>query len=404
MRKPAQEELKLLRALFVGGQTTRAILAQGTRLSPPRVSSVLERLEKRGYVQKAGKATNQRGRPSYLFQIRPDMGYSLGLAVGADHFRVVVMNGAKEITVRREFPLVLPTGTPTPAEAIVDQLSAEVSKLLRRDFAKLRPIVGLGVALPGLVDTYAGTWLLGLWLPGIARVPVVSRLRERLSLPVSIEDIARSVAVYEMHRGLGQQMRSFALLYLGAGVGSGIVMNREIYRGLHGMAGEIGHIEHADNDYRCVCTNVGCFETIISATGIRRVIRDRLAEGVTSSLKYEGQNPDLDRVLEAARAGDRFAQSTLREIGEFLGDACAILIKMFNPEGLIISGNASMFRDYFAEPVDQAIRRRVLPDMLVGFRLTFADYDPYQEAHGAALVAMEQHLDWRLQQREQPVA
>jgi predicted NBD/HSP70 family sugar kinase len=402
MPQPAQEELKVMRSLFIGGRTTRAVLAKGTRLSPPRVSSILERLEKRGYVQRAGKATNQRGRPSYLFQIHPEMGYTLGVAVGVDHFRVVVMNGAKEIMAKREFPLTLPTGVTPPAQAIVDQLSTQISRAMKRDFAKLRPIVALGVALPGLVDTSAGTWLLGLWLPGIARVPVVSQLRERLGLPVSIEDIARSVAVREMHHGFGRQMRNFVLLYLGAGVGSGVVMNHEIYRGFHGMAGEIGHVEHPDNTYRCVCTNVGCFETIISTTGIQRVIRDRLAEGVTSSLKFEGQDPSLDQVLEAARAGDRFAQSTLQEIGGYLGDACAILVKMFNPEGLIVSGRAAMFRDYFAEPVNQVIRRRVLPEMLEGFTTTFADHDPYHEAHGAALVAMGHYLDWRSRRKESP--
>lgn len=328
------------------------------------------------------------------------MGYAMGLAVERDHFRIVVMDGAKEIVARGEFPLALSPAGHSPAQAIIDQLNAHIARAMRRDFIKLRPIVALGVALPGLVDTQAGTWLLGLWFPGVARIPVVSQLRERLNLPVSIEDIARSVAVYEMHRGLGQRMHCFVLLYLGAGVGSGVVANRDIYRGFHGMAGEIGHVEHPSNNYRCVCTNVGCFETVISTTGIQRVIRDRLAEGVTSSLMHAGPDPSLDQVLEAARAGDRFAQSTLGEIGGYLGDACAILVKMFNPEGLIISGKAAMFRDYFAEPVNQVIRRRVLPEMLDGFSVSFADYDPDHEAHGAALVAMSRYLGWRSRRTE----
>jgi predicted NBD/HSP70 family sugar kinase len=161
------------------------------------------------------------------------------------------------------------------------------------------------------------------------------------------------------------------------------------------MAGEIGHIQHPQNRYRCTCSNVGCLETVISTVGIQRVFRDRLAEGVVSNLQREAEDPNLDRILGAAREGDRFVQSTLREIGQFLGDACAILIKMFNPEGLIISGDGAMFREFFAEPVEQVVRRWVLPEMLEGFSMTFAEYDPFHEAHGAALVAMDHHLDWR---------
>lgn len=391
-----KNDLKVLHSVFTRGESTRASIALRTRLSPAKVSSILDQLEEEGYVERTGKATTRRGRPSHLYQIRPDMGYALGVAVGLDGFRIVAMDGAKDITFRREFPLTLSANAATQGQAIIDQLSAKISTVIEKDLAGVRPIMSLGLALPGLVDTHEGTWLLGLWLSGIAHVPVVSLLRERLGLPVSIDDIARSVTIYEMHRGHGQRMRSFVLIYLGSGVGSGIVINRGIYRGFHGMAGEIGHIEHADNTYRCVCNNVGCLETVISAMGIQRMFRDRLAEGVISSLQPEAGDLDLDRILEAARGGDRFTQSTLREIGQFLGDACTILIKMFNPEGLIISGKGSMFQEFLSEPVDQVIRQRVLPEMLEEFRTTFAEHDPYHEAHGAALVAMEHHLDWRL--------
>lgn len=395
-RQLGQTELKVLHSVFARGESTRASIARRTRLSSAKVSSILTLLEKDGYLRRAGKAMTKRGRPSHLFQIHSDMGYALGVAVGVDRFRVVAADGAKDIVFRREFPLVLSADAATQGQSIIDQISAEITRVIAKDLAGRRPIA-VGLALPGLVDTQAGIWMLGLWLSGIAHVPVVSLLSERLGLPVSIEDIARCVAVYEMHCGHPPSVGNFVVIYLGSGVGAGIVLNREVYRGFHGMAGEVGHIEHPENAYRCICGNVGCLETVISAAGIQRVFKDRLAEGVISSLQRDGEGPDLDRILEAARGGDRFSQSTLREIGQFLGDACAILIKMFNPETLIISGEGAMFREFFAEPVEQVIRRRVLPGMLDEFSTTFAEYDPYHEAHGAALVAMDHHLDWRTQ-------
>jgi predicted NBD/HSP70 family sugar kinase len=220
----------------------------------------------------------------------------------------------------------------------------------------------------------------------------VDLLRERLGLPVFIEDISRSVAFYEMHCGHGRSSRSFVVIYLGAGVGAGVVINRRIYRGFHGMAGEIGHIEHADNTYRCSCSNVGCLETVISASSIQRVFRDRLAEGVISSLQQVTGELDLAAIRAAADQGDRFTRTTLHEIGEYLGDACTVLIKMFNPDRLIVSGVGALLRDFLAVPAGEVIRRRVLPEMLADFRFLFADYEPTQEAHGAALAAMNHYL------------
>jgi glucokinase len=306
------------------------------------------------------------------------------------------MDGAKRAFLRREYPLQLAADPATHAQAVVGRLSEELEHILAHELPCAHQVTALGVALPGLIDTRAGTWLLGLWLSGIAQVPIVRLLSERLGLPVFIEDIARSAAFYEMHLGAGRGVRTFVLMYLGSGVGSGVVINRRIYRGFHGLAGEIGHIEHPANSYRCSCSNVGCLETMISPAGILRVFRDRLAEGVISSLQREPGELDLSKIRTAADQEDRFARATLHEIGGFLGDACAILIKMFNPQRLVVSGAGAVFRDYFAAPVDEVIRRRVLPEMLADFRTVFADYQSFQEAHGAALAAMNRYLDRRL--------
>jgi predicted NBD/HSP70 family sugar kinase len=396
MLRLQKSELKVLRAVFSAGKVTRSALARRSRLSLVKVSSILGKLETEGFLLKDGKTRSASGRPSYLFRLRPELACALGVSVGVDHFRVVGMDGAKRAFLRREFPLELAADPATHSQAVVGRLSEELERILAHELPCAHQVTALGVALPGLIDTRTGTWLQGLWLSGIAQVPIVRLLAERLGLPVFIDDIARSAAYYEMHLGAGRGLRDFVLIYLGSGVGSGVVINRRIYRGFHGLAGEIGHIEHPDNAYRCSCSNVGCLETMISPAGILRVFRDRLAEGVISSLQREPGELDLSKILAAADQEDRFARATLHEIGGFLGDACAILVKMFNPQRLIVSGEGAAFRDYFTAPVDEVIRRRVLPEMLADYRTVFADYQSFQEAHGAALAAMNRYLDRRL--------
>ncbi|MBA7690861.1 D-allose kinase [subsurface metagenome] len=256
------------------------------------------------------------------------------------------------------------------------------------------------LSLPGMVDTRRGIWLLGLQVSGITHINIAQILEKKLKFPVFVEDSSRSLAFLEMHTGYGKGIRNFVLVYLGLGMGTGIVFNRRIYRGFHGLAGEIGHIVHADNTFRCSCNSVGCLETVVSATGIMRVFRERLKEGVMSSLQQyytqREENLTLEVILEAARKGDRLAQSTLSEIGSFLGDACAVLIKLFNPQRIIISGHGAIFKDYFREPVQNGIAQQVFPEMLIDYKTVFADYEKNHEAYGAALIAAEHYWIERL--------
>lgn len=390
-------EMRVLHAIFSSESPTRTRIARRTRLSLVKVSSILKTLGHQGYIEQAGKARKGNGRPSVLYRVRPELACTLGVSLAqADRLQIVALDGAKRVILRRERPLELLEEPASHAPALLDQIVAELERIRRTELPAARPPLAVGLALPGLVDTRKGTWLLGLHLTGIAHVPIAGLLRERLGLPVFIDDVARCLAVYELHHGRGRRCRSFVLLYLGLGLGAGIVIDRRLYLGHHGLAGEIGHIEHVDNAYRCSCGAVGCLETMVSATGIQRVFKDRLAEGVISSLQREPGELNLEAILEAARAGDRFTRTTLQEIGGFLGHSCAMLIKMFNPQSLIISGRGSMFREFFEQSVEQVIHRRVLPEMLVDCRTVFADYDPYQEAQGAALASMSRFLEHRL--------
>jgi len=397
MQRLKKNEMRVLHAIFIGENPTRARIARRTRLSLVKVSSILKTLSRQGYIEQAGKARNRNGRPSVLYQVRPELACALGVSLAqGDRFQIVALNGARRVILRRDCPLELPEDPASHAQALLDRLVEELERIRRTELPVGRPPVALGLALPGMVDTRKGSWLLGLQLTGISNVPVVSLLSERLGLPVFIDDVARCLALLELRQGLGRRCRSFVLVYLGLGMGAGIVIDRKLYLGHHGLAGEIGHIEHPDNAYRCSCNAVGCLETMVSATGIQRVFKDRLAEGVSSSLQREPGELNLEAILEAARAGDRFTRTTLLEIGGFLGHSCAMLIKMFNPQRLIISGRGSMFREFFEEPVEQVIHRRVLPEMLADYRTVFADYDPYQESQGAALAAMSRYLEHRL--------
>ncbi len=396
MKQLSRDEIRAARAIFSLQHPTRSSIARQTRLSLVKISSILGELEKKEYIEKVGKTKTTGGRPAYIFQLKPTIGVSIGVSIAPDCFEILGIDGSKSVGIEERHPLALPADPEKHVDSIVKQVASVLKKKIARQ-PDGQPVVSIGIALPGMVDSRRGIWLLGLQVTGITHINLAGMFEEQLQVPVYIEDVSRTLTVLEMYRNRGKRIRDFVLVYIGLGLGTGIVINGRIYRGFHGLAGEIGHIEHADNTYRCSCNSVGCLETVVSTAGILRVFQDRLKEGVRSSLQKttieNGPGLSLEEILAAADGGDRVAQSTLGEIGVFLGDACATLIKLFNPQALIISGPGSIFKEYFRDPLQQVIQQRVLPEMLEDYQTVFADYRANHEARGAALLAMKCYLN-----------
>lgn len=396
MKRLSRDEIRAARAIFSLQHPTRSSIARQTRSSLVKISSILGELEKKEYIEKVGKTKTTGGRPAYIFQLKPTIGVSIGVSIAPDCFEILGIDGSKSAGIEERHPLALPADPEKHVDSIVEQVASVLKKKIARQ-PDGQPVVSIGIALPGMVDSRRGIWLLGLQVTGITHINLAGMFEEQLQVPVYIEDVSRTLTVLEMYRNRGKRIRDFVLVYIGLGLGTGIVINGRIYRGFHGLAGEIGHIEHADNTYRCSCNSVGCLETVVSTAGILRVFQDRLKEGVRSSLQKttieNGPGLSLEEILAAADGGDRVAQSTLGEIGVFLGDACATLIKLFNPQALIISGPGSIFKEYFRDPLQQVIQQRVLPEMLEDYQTVFADYRANHEARGAALLAMKCYLN-----------
>jgi predicted NBD/HSP70 family sugar kinase len=255
-------------------------------------------------------------------------------------------------------------------------------------------VLAVGVAVPGMVDTERGIWLRGLQLTGVENMPIGNMLQRALNLPVVVEDPARCVAFLKASTMGAGAAGDFVLLHLDRGVGASVVIKGELYRGNHGLAGEIGHLVVDKGGARCSCGNVGCLETVLSEPAILRRFQQRLSEGVISALQRTDA-PDLtiEHILSAAQADDRLAQSTLFELGAFLGNACTMLIHMYNPRTLVVDGRVAALGDYFREAAWQTIRQQVVPEMLVDLNIEYDVARQGDEAIGAALIA--QRWAWR---------
>jgi predicted NBD/HSP70 family sugar kinase len=400
MKDLSKDELKVIHTIFLSRLSTRISIAEAIGISLLKTASLLSGLEKQKYIRKEGKLQSKTGRPSYVYALVLERFYTIGISVDVDSYRFIVLDSEKHIVMDRQFSMAVPSD---PAEYI-QYFKSEISKAVTAisgDFREQgKEIVAVCAALSGMVDSAKGKWLLGLQIGGIKNVNIAEMLGECTGIPFFIADYSRSLAFLERRMGSGMDLEDFILLYMGKGVGAGLVINGEVYAGYHGIAGEIGHIPQGNNNYRCSCGSIGCLEAIVSSSGIKRVMADRLKEGVVSSLsKYiEGKenNLNLEIIKQAAEEGDRFAIATLYELGTFIGDACATVIKLFNPQKIVISGYSSILKEFFIDAIEQKIKHSVILEMLVDYETVFADYELHNEAYGAGLLAFHRYLEDRV--------
>lgn len=393
----SNNERKVLQAIFSSDIVTRNDIAKYSDLSGVAVTKFLWSLENKGYISKTGKTHKQRGRPSYTYQLNSTFGYAIGVSLSLSSFRMVVIDAAKNILYENSHPLDLLDRTKSPVDEILTLISCELKNLSKGNVIETKSISSIGIALPGMTDTEKGLWLHGLRVYGVSHINVSRIFEEKLGIPIVVEDPSRALTFFEKIKGSGKAVKNFILVHLGDGVGSGIVIDNRLYRGAWGLAGEIGHMIVDKNGSRCTCGSIGCLQTVISNSGILRRFKQGLREGVISSLEDHYAH-DLDfltfeHILTAAKENDRFAQSTLLEVGSFLGQACGELVRLFNPQKIIISGDGSIFKDYFREAINLVIEQSIFPEMLSGLDIEFADYSPNHEAIGVALFALIAKID-----------
>jgi N-acetylglucosamine repressor len=388
----SKRDLAVLHAIFFLPTPTRSEIARFTGRSPVAVSEILNRLVEKGLVERAGKTRNRSGRPSATYCLGDRAGCSIGVSLDAFSFHLVALDAQHRVILELEKELSLSSNPSSHLEEILDQLTTELRRFLAGPQI-VQKVQSIGIAPPGMIDTEQGIWLHGLRVSGITHVALGARLQETFSIPVVVEDSARCLAFLQAMLRPREAARDLVYLYLGAGVGAGIMIGNEPYHGSHGMAGEIGHLVVEEEGARCSCGNIGCLETVVSAASILQRFRKRLDEGVISSLQVhrKGDSLSLEIIRDAATAGDRLATSTLFELGMLLGDAVSKIIKLYNPRTLLIGGSVAVLGDHLREPMWIKVRQKVIPEMLVDLSVEIAPSQLRDEAIGAACLAERQY-------------
>lgn len=281
-----------------------------------------------------------------------------------------------------------PTGK-IDLEQLIDGIVEEVEAAQKA----VPEVCGVGLGVPCTIDREQGLVVTSVNLP-IASVKLGEMVAERISLPVTMDNDANCAMLAEHRFGVAKKARNAVMLTLGTGIGGGIVIEDEIYRGSVGAAAEIGHLVVEADGRSChgACDGAGCIEAYASGTAIGELGReaaDREPESAVAKAIADGSYQGAETVQEAASGGDEAALSVYGYAGRFLGVAFASLANIFNPEMIVIGGGAAAAGDLLLDPARAELQRRALKPMNET-EVVAAELGPDAGMIGAAALATEE--------------
>jgi N-acetylglucosamine repressor len=253
-------------------------------------------------------------------------------------------------------------------------------------------VIGLGVDMPGLVDAEAG---INYTIRNSRKQAVREHLEARFNTMVYIDNDARMQAYGEYIFGKARESRNAIVVNWNWGVGMGMILNGELYGGHTGFAGELSHIQMAEEGDLCICGKRGCLETIASANTLLKLARTGIKEGKVSQLTGQFQkHPEEmtpEHIINAARSGDEFSISILNKIGLSLGKGLSVIIQLMNPEIIVLGGPISRANQFVLTPIQQALNKYCLEKIVSNTAIVTSDIDEQSGLLGSAAMVY-QHL------------
>lgn len=290
----------------------------------------------------------------------------VGVDLGGTNIKVGVCDMEGRLLHHYEGPTYREQG----AEAVLARISEYVRDSVTAAGFTWSQVSGVGAGIAGFLNANEGVVSFS---PNLVwhDVPVKRILEESLGVPVKIDNDANVAALGEAWSGAGRGIDDLVCFTLGTGVGGGIIMNRRIYQGFSGFAGELGHIKVVDKAEatQCGCGQYGCVESVSSATGIVHMANVAIAAGASTSLTLLETVTAKD-VFDAAKAGDQVALDIVERAATYLGKALSITAVILNPKRFVIGGGVVKAGEILLEPI----------------RKTFAELTPEVSVRGVDIV------------------
>lgn len=335
----------VLNYVRVRSPISRAEIARETSLQRSTVSSIVDDLQRDGLVEETGPGDSSGGRKPTLLKLRSGTPVAIGIDVTPTETTISLSDLLGKILEQERFP------TSSDVEYMDTLILQKVG-----GFIDSHPGVdlGIGLSIPGIADAAGGKVL---YVPYFkwSDWEIGSKIREQFGIQVVIDNDANAVALAELWFGSSEirSIRNFIFVLVAEGIGTGIVIDGQVYRGEHGAAGEFGHMYvAADAGIACSCGRFDCWEAHAS----EKAIVNRYLKSAGES---NGKTTDIEHVIRLAQNGERRAVEVLKESAKFLGIGISNLLIGFSPQAVVIGGKIAAAWDLIAEEIEVLSERSV---------------------------------------------
>ncbi|MCG5467610.1 ROK family protein [Micromonospora sp. LAH09] len=385
MRTVDPLHVRLLRLLRDEGAVSRAELGDRLQMPRPRMLAELDRLVALGYVAEAGLAASRGGRRSTLVELNPKLRFA-AVDLGASSMDIEVVNGRLEPVAHYGEAADIRNGPKVTLQRVNELLhKARVDGAYER-------LDAVGIGVPGPVSFRDGVPVSPPIMPGWDRFPVRELLSREHGCPAVVDNDVNIMAIGERHGGVAHSVDDFLFVKIGTGIGCGIYLTGEVYRGTDGCAGDIGHIQVDSHGPMCSCGNVGCLEALFSGAALAKEATTAARSGVSPALAermaLRGVVTALD-VAEGAVEGDVACIQLIRDGGRRVGGVLAGLVSFTNPSMIVIGGGLAQLGHILLAEIRSVVYRRSLPLATGNLPVVLSELGGRAGVTGAAVLASD---------------
>jgi glucokinase-like ROK family protein len=376
---------KIVKHLYFSNMLSCADLSDKIHKSLPVTTKMLGKLIEEGWVAETGFAASTGGRRAVMYSLKPDVLYLVAVAMDQLITRIAILNmHNNQVRATEVFELPL-----TKNPQALATLTEKIDEVIKRSGISKNNIAGVGIGMPGFVDAIKG---INYTFLESEQGSLTQYISSKIKLPVFIDNDSRLIALAELMFGSARGKKNAMVINVGWGVGLGMILNGELFRGHNGFAGEFSHIPLFLNNKLCSCGKSGCLETETSLLVVIEKANKGLKEGKISLLKElstEHAERAFQEIISAAGKGDKFAVERLSESGYNIGRGVAILIHLLNPELVILSGRGSSAGKIWQAPIQQALNEHCIPQLASNTEIVISSLGYQAEITGAAALVME---------------
>lgn len=379
---------RIINHLYFSGKLSCAEVSEKIEKSLSLTTKILNELVEEGYVIETGYAPSSGGRRPLMYSLRPDIVYIVSVAMDQFVTRIVVMDMQNRHVGKIE---LLELNLANEADALII-LSHKINEAITKSGIEKSKVLGIGISMPGFVDAKGGVNYSFLKGEGGS---ITAFIENKTGIPVYVDNDSSLIALAELKFGAARNKLNAMVINVSWGVGLGMILNRELFRGDDGFAGEFSHIPLFQNGKLCSCGKSGCLETEASLTAVIEKALAGLEAGRASLLKKAvlTDTPERagDSIIEAAGKGDRFAVELLSEAGYHIGRGIAILIHLLNPGLVVLSGRGASAGKILQAPIQQALNEHCIPRLAANTEIMISDFGHQAQLIGSAALVIEKY-------------